>query len=680
MVKLPVREIVLYKHGVGFFVREGKTSASEITLTFRRDEINDVLKSLAVFDKAGGQVLGIHYQTPMDTQSRLANSSIRLSNTASLRDLLRDLRGRKVALTFEVAPGSMQETTGRIIGIDAARQRVDAEDEQKIMGGAVSLDALNPLATQLISLLDEKGQVQVFRFDQLRSVSIHDSQSEHDLTYFLDTSTSEESRRAVNVRLNKGKHELVVHYVAPSPTWRVTYRVVAQSDDGSETGAAHLQGWGLFDNRFEEDLEDVKVTLVAGQPISFVYDLYGSKIPQRPTVADESRVAPGPVEYAGESFDLAAPDWLMEAAEKEPARPTSAPLRQIASQPLGVTSEDRTRLRRDEMAKTVPAAADTREAGEFFQYVVNTPVSVKRGESALVPIISSEVKYERELLYNGIKLPRHPVASLRFYNATGLTLERGPVTVVENGDYKGEALISFTKDKNQVYLPYAVELGMTVTENRDTYSVTTGLKIKDGFAIYEEYQIHQVIYKLENTSGRALTVRIEAPIIAYRELFDTPQPETETAKERRWRVRVPARERVDFICKERQLTKRQQELRRLEYADLDKFLEQRWLDKPTITALRVMLDALALIQQAQDRIRELEGERKSTHEQQEQLRANMQALSPTGDEAAFRKRIVGQLESSQDRLDEIAGEIETFKRQALDSEEKVKHIIAGLGE
>src|SRR5262249_28320696 len=101
MATLPVREMVLYKHGVGFFVREGNVSGQEAALTFRQEEINDVLKSLAVFDKSGGQVLGIHYQTPMDKAARLASSSVNLSDFSSISDLLRDLRGRQVRLTMD---------------------------------------------------------------------------------------------------------------------------------------------------------------------------------------------------------------------------------------------------------------------------------------------------------------------------------------------------------------------------------------------------------------------------------------------------------------------------------------------------------------------------------------------------------------------------------------------------
>ena len=50
MSDLPVRGMVLYKHGVGFFHREGQIDAEEVSLSFRQDEINDVLKSLAAYD------------------------------------------------------------------------------------------------------------------------------------------------------------------------------------------------------------------------------------------------------------------------------------------------------------------------------------------------------------------------------------------------------------------------------------------------------------------------------------------------------------------------------------------------------------------------------------------------------------------------------------------------------
>ena len=664
MANLPVREMVLYKHGVGFFVRQGEVEGEKIALTFRQDEINDVLKSLAVFDQSGGQVLGIHYQTPMDKHARLASSSIKLSQKNSLRDLLRDLRGRDCQVVFEVTPGSQDMLTGRIIGID----EVQTQEE----------------FSANVSILTASG-VQIFPYETLRSIKIADEQSSHDLSYLLDTSMAEDDRRVVTVRLSEGQHDLAVYYVAPSPTWRVSYRLVAETDkDG--TGTALLQGWGLFDNRLEEDLDNVRVTLVAGQPISFIYELYASRIPHRPTVEDESRIAPEPIEYSGtattrrrsrgssgasdgvinrlvskvksigdnvESFDDSAMDYMAAAA------PAPKMSRQMAQSAAQVQSE-------------------SKATGETFQYIVTAPVSVKRGESALVPIIGNDVKYQRELLYNAAKLPNHPVASLRFDNDTGLTLERGPVTVVEDGDYKGEAVIPFTKEDIQVYVPYAVELGVKVTENYRNDHIVAGLKIEDKAIFEQVYYTQEVTYIIENNTGKNQVVTIESPVRNNYELYDTRQPDVETAEERRWKVSVDARSSAEFIRTERMLRFDHREIRSLHYQLLYEYLQNKWLDQNTFNQLNEILKTVDGNRQSQNLINKLEAERGKIYMQQEQIRANLGALQPTGQEANLRNRLLKQLESTQDRLDAIEIGINEAKQAIEDGEKHIQALLNSL--
>jgi len=661
MTNLPVREMVLYKHGVGFFVREGQTDSQEVALTFREDEINDVLKSLAVFDRAGGHVLGIYYQTPMDKQARLANSSIRLSDHATLYELVSQLRGREVTLTFESVPGTLENVAGRVVGVDGLIQ------QQRALGIAIPNDE------SLISILVEDGNVRVFRFNALRTVSIQNPQASYDLTYFLDTSMMEDTRRTVNVRLSEGSHELVVYYVAPSPTWRVSYRIVAETDKDRASGTALLQGWGLFDNRLEEDLENVKVTLVAGQPISFIYELYASRIPKRPTVQDESRIAPGPIEFEG------APNWDNEVGivydevvtnDNVEARPrfksgakSSAPI-----------------MARMEIAQSAPAVAKPKDTGETFQYAVTTPVSVKRGESALVPILNAEVKYERELLYNGAKLPNHPVAALRFTNSTDLTLERGPVTLVENGDYRGEAVVPFSKHGSQVYLPYAVELGIKVIEHVGLRNETIGMSITAKYLIFETYSISTTTYVIENTTNKQRTITLESSLLSAYEPFDMPPADVETATDRRWKVKVPARAKVEFVRKERVKTHRHEEVRHLTYQNLQKYLENRWLDQATFDALDEILKNFALIKDAQAKKTHITNERSAIYTQQEQLRANIGALQPVGQEAAFRSRLLNQLEATQNRLDAIDREIAALNVKITQVNSEADRLIEQLGQ
>lgn len=670
---LPVREMVLYKHGVGFFVRGGEVEGQNLALTFRHDEINDVLKSLAVFDRAGGQVLGVHYQTPMDKAVRLSYTSIRLSDHASLRDLLRDLRGRRVTVEIETTLGSMERLTGRMIGLD---QHVPES----------SWPENDPAEFARVTLLLESGAIRTFSYLALHGLTIHDSQSGHDLTYFLDTSMDEDSLRTVNVRLSEGQHDLAVYYVAPSPTWRVSYRLVADADeDGSGTGKALLQGWGLFDNRLEEDLNDVRVTLVAGQPISFIYDLYASRIPERPVVEDEARVAPKPPEFQAARHKYAPEEKARRGAGATEAyavmRPAMADRVAMASMEMADFDEAEPAgyLMMDKLMSVEPGA-EGKETGETFQYIVTTPVTVKRGESALVPIIGNEIRYSRELLYNGQKFPKHPVAALRFENNTGLTLERGPVTVVEDGDYKGEAIIPFTKDTTEVYVPFAVELGVKVVETENLSTQMLGLKIERALLVFEQYSIETMHYKLENSTPRDLTVTIEAGINEKVELFDTVAPSAQTLTERRWQIEVKAHDQTEFVRKQRRVIYHHEEIRRLSYARLHQLFQQNVLSDVLHTKLTELIDTLGSIQKAEQRHVRLKAEREVLYKQQEQLRANLGALHTAGKEAVLRERLLGQLETAQDKIDAIDREIEELGRQIEAANARIDEIIAGLSQ
>jgi cell division protein FtsB len=665
MSNLPVREMVLYKHGVGFFVRGGALSGESLTLTFREDEINDVLKSLAVFDKAGGQVLGIHYPTPMDMQARLANSSINLYPTTSLRSLIGDLSGRRAELTYEVVPGTLESLTGRIMGM-----------EEPNVGSAMVGDVGE---RTFVTLLDEGGQVRVIQFERLRGVRILDAQASHDLSYFLDTAVGDDARCSVHVRLSAGEHDLAVYYVAPSPVWRVSYRLVAESDEKHETGKALLQGWGLFDNRLEEDLENVRVSLIAGQPISFIYDLYSSTIPQRPTVRDAGRIAPGPIEYEGELF---AGGYSDDKDSDQPAflRARSAPKRAQADMVALTATEERARgITMASAQASAPAQAATKDAGEFFQYSVALPVSVKRGESALVPILSAEVAYTRELLYNRAKLPDHPVAALRFTNTTGLTLERGPVTVVEDGDYKGEAVVPFTRDTGEIYVPYAVELGIKITEKVRKTQVAAGIHFEGKLLVEQWYFVTEVTYSLENRMPLPRVVILETSVIdSDAELFDTLPPQYTSATERRWHVAVHARGQVQFTRKERTKVYSDVSLRKLKYEQLRDYLANRWIDEATFAVLSEVIGAVGQIQEAKERQESLTTIRVDIFKQQDQLRANLTTLQPTGKEAALRQRVLAQFEALQDRLDALNAEEASLKAKIAELEAKIDAIIAAL--
>ncbi|HEX2037600.1 MAG TPA: hypothetical protein VHS99_25770 [Chloroflexota bacterium] len=179
---LGIRRLTLYKHGVGFVEREGRFDGDELQLVLRAQEVNDVLKSLVVLDRRGGQVRGIQYETPIDLQARLAEAALDLSADHTLLDLLRALRGSPVRLVLGTG-SQLQELEGRLLGIEVAE-------------GA-------PARRALVSIWDDASRgVVVQRLDQVRQVVLLEGRAGQDVRHFLDMSRSEATRRTVVVRLS----------------------------------------------------------------------------------------------------------------------------------------------------------------------------------------------------------------------------------------------------------------------------------------------------------------------------------------------------------------------------------------------------------------------------------------------------------------------------------------------
>ncbi|MCJ7735904.1 MAG: DUF4139 domain-containing protein, partial [Anaerolineae bacterium] len=516
MAHLPITRMTLYKHGVGFFERRAGVSTDRVELSFRVEEMNDILKSLTVLDWSGGQVLGIDYATPQSRDERLAGCSIRLTDDRSLQDLLISLRGRQVKLHLD----QEEAITGTLVGLDEVPER-------------------QPLSATLVSLLcNEAEHVHVVTLARVQGVEVLDEQGAGDLRFFLQTALSQENYRSVTIRLTPGDHDLSVSYIAPAPTWRVSYRLVAEpaedaTEDAPPGGRALLQGWGIFDNRLEEDLESISLSLVAGMPISFIYNLYKPFTPERPVIEEQGRVAAGPVAF-GAGIDMMS-DAVARALSPSPS-PMALSLGG-AGRIAATSSAPRMRIEAVQQAAAVETVGS--DLGELFQYHIGTPVTVSRGHSAMVPIMQATLPYRKSLIYNGREMPVHPVATMRLDNKTGLTLEQGPVTVLEAGEYTGEAVLPFTVVGSEMVIPYAVELGIKIDAHSGTRREIRGLDISKAYLRFEEWDIRWREYQINNTTADPVILLVEHARTSHHELFDTPEPTERTADQLRFEVKVP---------------------------------------------------------------------------------------------------------------------------------------------
>jgi hypothetical protein len=643
MPDLPIRRMLVYRHGVGYFERRGSITGAELRLNFPRAAMDDILKSLIVLDLGAGYVRGIDFETPEDREAQIKRGSIHLSDTRSLLDLLRDLRGRQVRLWID------------------PERRHEAQSEETVEGAVIGIDVDEdePLDRPLVSLyMAEQREVRSIPVKRIARMVILDDRAASDITYFLRAAQSEEDRRAAIVRLSEGEHDLLIGYIAPAPAWRVSYRLLAEpkiadgdpsNGDGQSAGervTVLLQGWGMFDNQLDEDLEDVELTLVAGMPVSFRYRLYEPRTPERPLVQDDERTVAAPIEFAAQSA-LPAP-----SAARGRSRSMALP---------GVAESDAEThfpgaglsLSLDEVERSAPSAGIGEERGALFQYRVAHPISVARGRSAMAPIVNRRLDGRKELLYNGRKQPHHPVASLRMLNETGLTLERGPVTVVERGDYAGEAVLPFTRAGAEMIVAYAVELGIRISEEYRTERQMAGLSLHQEYLLFEEWDIRRTLYRVTSSLPDAVDIVIEHDMLPGYDLFDTPPPTEQAHNVARWTVRCPPGVETTFTVNQRHRVSRYEEVRKLSQRQIQQFFEETHLDKQTFAVLNRLLSLYEQIERHEDALKEIEAERQKIYERQKQTQANLTPLGREGNEMKLRQRYVTLLNELEDRLNEL---------------------------
>ncbi|MGH9592406.1 MAG: carboxypeptidase regulatory-like domain-containing protein, partial [Bryobacteraceae bacterium] len=262
--QLPLRRVVLYKSGVGYFEHAGKVNGNEtVEITLTSGQLNDVLKSLTALDLSGGRITGASYNSQEPAQHQLMSLPVPVAGAATLRDLLTGLRGARL----EVRQGGIAYT-GRLLSVEqktSATGSVQAEHDQ-------------------ISLLGDAGEVRSFVLDAGTKLRFADRELEQELARALglmDASHAEDERRLVLSTTGVGERDLRVSYISEVPVWKTTYRVVLPA---SAERKPLLQGWAIVDNTVGEDWVGVELSLAAGAPQSFIQQLSQPYYTRRPEV------------------------------------------------------------------------------------------------------------------------------------------------------------------------------------------------------------------------------------------------------------------------------------------------------------------------------------------------------------------------------------------------------------
>lgn len=643
---LPLRDVVLFSSGVGYFGRNGSVggNAGSVELSFRTEQINDILKSLVVIDPQG-KVRPVTYTTKDALGRRLRGVGQNLNSTTSLGQLLRQFQGARVRVTSRA--GTVE---GRIISVSERQETIKEQTVTK----------------EFLNLMTAKGLASV-ALDETTSLQLLDERLDNELRASLELLAGGLDDQRQNVQVNFGEgapREVRVGYLQETPVWKTSYRLVLDKD-----GVPFLQGWGIVENTTDEDWQNVHLSLVSGRPISFIQDLYQPLYVPRPVVAPQVIGSPLPQTY-GENLTvekdaaMAANDAPQEArAMRKAAAAPPAPMAAMAGgfgggggSFAGEALADNA-ARRSEMGISagqlgnVQAQAQGEARGELFEYAIAQPVTLPRQQAAMVPIIGQNIEGERLSIYDPNAGDR-ALLGLKLKNTTGLHLAGGPVTVFREGIYAGDAQFTNLQPGEERLISYAVDLDLVADRKQPGYRrETVSFSIKSGVLTIKHREFRETNYTLRNKSKEAKTVLVQEPIDPNFTLVEPKEPSEKTANQYRYKVPVPAEKTVEFKTVFERPVSDTIALLNLNTDALISYARNDKVSPKLRAALEDLVTRRRKITDIQTQSARIEREIKDIDTEQDRIRRNMDRLDRNSD---LYKQYVTKLTEQEKKVNDLA--------------------------
>ncbi len=333
-------------------------------------------------------------------------------------------------------------------------------------------------------------------------------------------------KRSVYIDSTDAKaRRIAASYMIPTPVWKSSYRLIFD-----KSAQPTLEGWAIVDNTTGEDWTNIQLSLVSGRPISFISPLYEPRYVQRQVAELPGDSAARPVIHAG---DIEG-DFLRSSA---PLNGRDAKRSKAVGQMQAAAPPPPAMMEREEVQSSVSATATTRELGDLFEYQIPTPVTVRKSESAMLPFLQQKIA-ARKLLVYADQSSQHPTNAAELTNATGKTLDGGPITVFDAGAYGGEALMETLKTGDKRLISYAVDLGTRITTQFDSKAdLVREIHFRRGILTARAAAIETRTYTIRNVDQKPKTLIVEHPVRPAYRLLDRKPTET-TANAYRFEVKL----------------------------------------------------------------------------------------------------------------------------------------------
>jgi hypothetical protein len=673
--RLPVTRVILYKNGVGYFEHSGHVHGSQdVNVDFTTAQLNDVLKSLTVLDRGKGRITGVSYNSTAPIERQLGLLRLPVGENPTTAQFLTALRGARV----EIHNGSVTGA-GRLLSIEerepakADASKTDSEEQ-----------SLSKKTTKTqISVVSDSGELRVFDLTPATSVRVLEKDVNEEVGKYLGLIAStrdQDVRRMTISTAGDGDRDLLVSYISEVPVWKSTYRIVVPKE-----GKPLLQGWAIVDNTVGEDWKNVELSLVAGAPQSFVQELsqpYYSRRPEVP-LPENAMLTPQTHEATMEQYASLGHAPKIASTGVIGGVPGGVPGGQMGGVIGGIGSgmgagiaspsappppphPDATEIA--ESLEEGTTVGQTQELGDLFEYKLKDRVTIRKNQSALVPILQTRIDAERVAVWNPSQ--DSVLRALWVDNNSNLTLDGGSFNVLEGDAFAGEGLLDAIKPGEKRLLSYAADLGLLVdAKQKNENQHVTRIVIAHGAMTQSTQERQEETYTVRNRDTPARVLIVEHPARAGWKLADDETPAESTASFHRFRVAIEPKTTKTLTVKEYRPVSNRWMLSGVTDNEIKFFLDQNMINPEVENALRsvvqkkndiAVLDAVIAGRRAQVT---------NISDDQQRVRENMKALKGSAEEKALIERYVRELNEQEDRVQALRKEITEMqqKRDAAQS-------------
>ncbi len=649
-VAVPIKTVMLFSSGVGYFEHAGKVSGNGSTeLRFKTSQINDVLKSLVLEDMDGGRISAITYPSQDPISQTLRSFQVDITGNPSLGDLLNQLRGAHVTVVSRT-----ERASGVILGVEKRTTSVEN-------GQPVETPILNLLTGAIIRSID---------LPDIRTLSLDDSTLQEELNRALRalSQARDQDKKPVDIRFaGSGERRLKIGYVVETPIWKTSYRLLLDST------VNRLQGFAIVENQTESDWSDVSLSLVSGRPLSFIMDLYQPLYATRPTVTQELFNGLKTPVYGGGIAN--APPPAADAADFSGKGVRGGIAR---GRVFDSTITFNAAVVQGAINPFAQAVATAEKMGELFQYSIPN-VTLARQNSAMLPIIADTVKVEALSIYNAAVLRSHALNGVRLYNTTNKHLLQGPVTVLDKGRYAGDARVDNVPPGQQRLLSFGIDLEMQIDATRNEFTSSIGTaRIDRGRLIISRKSVSSRDYIAENKGDLNKLLVIEHPVRPGWNIVGDVKPIETTSEVYRIQIALPLKRVTSFTVREERVDQETVGLFNAPNPQIIAYASNREVPadvRDAITkAARMKAEIFTLEQQIESRTRQIV----EISEEQNRIRENMKTVGQSNDYYIRLLQKLNEQESTIERLQRERADLQAQRDQKqLELQSYLDNLIVG---